>query len=268
MTILAIIRAPQFSPNSIHNDRAIMQAVANRLRQAGHSVIIMPEEEVAGLTVYQYDNDTCMITMGRLPQTLAWLREQDVRIINTPEAVALTSSRSSLIQLMKRNRIPMPPTHGEKGFWIKRGDSCAQKPDDVIYCPDNDALEGAIRRFADRGIADYVVSAHVEGDLVKFYGVRDTGFFRTFYPTDNRHSKFGNERHNGPARHYPFSIDALHHDVTRLAAQVGIDVYGGDCIVRADGSYCIIDFNDWPSFSRCLGEAAKAIVQLIMERAV
>ena len=45
----------------------------------------------------------------------------------------------------------------------------------------------------------------------------------------------------------------------RLAAVIGLDVYGGDCIVRSDGTFAIIDFNDWPSFSRCREEAAKAI---------
>ena len=36
-----------------------------------------------------------------------------------------------------------------------------------------------------------------------------------------------------------------------------------EAIVRADGSFCVIDFNDWPSFSRCREEAAEAIASLI-----
>ena len=31
-------------------------------------------------------------------------------------------------------------------------------------------------------------------------------------------------------------------------------VYGGDAIVKSNGTYVIIDFNDWPSFSRCREE--------------
>ena len=49
----------------------------------------------------------------------------------------------------------------------------------------------------------------------------------------------------------------------RLAAVIGLDVYGGDCIVRSDGTFAIIDFNDWPSFSRCREEAAKAIAEKV-----
>ena len=49
-----------------------------------------------------------------------------------------------------------------------------------------------------------------------------------------------------------------------MARETGIVTYGGDAIVRADGSFCIIDFNDWPSFSRCRDEAADAIAAFVM----
>ena len=51
-------------------------------------------------------------------------------------------------------------------------------------------------------------------------------------------------------------------NATRLAGLLGLEVYGGDCIVRQDGTFAIIDFNDWPSFSRCRNDAAKAIASL------
>lgn len=51
------------------------------------------------------------------------------------------------------------------------------------------------------------------------------------------------------------------------AGAVVVDVYGGDCIVRPDGTFCVIDFNDWPSFSRCRGEAAEAIARLALHKA-
>lgn len=57
----------------------------------------------------------------------------------------------------------------------------------------------AMRRH---GVDDIMVSAHVEGDLLKFYGVHGTGFFRYFYPGDDGMSKFGDERLNGRPHHY------------------------------------------------------------------
>ena len=70
-------------------------------------------------------------------------------------------------------------------------------------------------------------------------------------------------RHNGPAQHYTFDAEQMKNDVNRLAGLTDLEVYGGDIIVRPDGSYCIIDFNDWPSFSRCRDEAAEAIAGII-----
>ena len=113
-------------------------------------------------------------------------------------------------------------------------------------------------------MTDFVVSAHVVGDLVKFYGVGEGRFFRYYYPTDDGASKFGDEYRNGTACHYPFDEEALRHEAERLAEAVGVSIYGGDAIVRADGSFCLIDFNDWPSFSRCREEAAEEIVKLIL----
>jgi glutathione synthase/RimK-type ligase-like ATP-grasp enzyme len=78
--------------------------------------------------------------------------------------------------------------------------------------------------------------------------------------------KFKHELRNGKAHHYTFDVDALKSVTTRLAQLIGIDVYGGDVIVDKNGLFYIIDFNDWPSFSRCKTEAAKAISQLIKER--
>jgi len=46
---------------------------------------------------------------------------------------------------------------------------------------------------------------------------------------------------------------------------VKIDVYGGDAIIDAEGRISIIDFNDWPSFSRCREEAADAIAKYITD---
>jgi hypothetical protein len=203
--------------------------------------------------------------MARLPETLHWLKTlKGTRIINSPEGVE-NCSRSRLQKIMERLSIPQPPHEGHNGYWLKRGDAAAQSQDDVVYVADRQALENAIQVFVQRGISDYVVSAHVKGDLVKFYAVKG-GFFRYYYPTDDGQTKFGDECRNGVACHYRFQVEALQHEVLRLAAAVGVSVYGGDAIVRPDGSFCLIDFNDWPSFSRCREEAADAIASLVINR--
>ena len=259
MKVLMIQRAPQFSPNSVEKDRAILEAVGACLTAQGHAVSVVSEDGLA-----EIPSCDVIFTMGRLPETLEALSAvpADCRIINTPQGI-VSCSRCRLESIMAQVGTPVPPKEGSDGYWLKRGDAAAQSEDDVQFAPDKTSLEAKIRQMTQRGITQYTVSAHVVGDLVKFYGVSGTGFFRYYYPTDDGKTKFRDEERNGSACHYPFELSAVQTDAERLAEAVGIKVYGGDCIVRSDGSFCFIDFNDWPSFSRCREEAAEAIASLV-----
>lgn len=256
MKVLMIQRAERFSPNSVEKDLAILETVAEKLRCKGHQVEIVSEENPRGLSPY-------ILSMARLPETLQWLKAlHGISIINSPEGVE-NCTRCRLQTIMEQIGTPVPPKEGPDGYWLKRGDAAAQSKGDVVFVKDREALKHAIADMEQRGIREYMVSAHIKGDLVKFYGVCGTGFFRYYYPTDDGETKFDDERRNGPAHHYPFDACALQGEAERLAEAVGVEVYGGDAIVRTDGSFCLIDFNDWPSFSRCREEAAEAIAQLV-----
>lgn len=262
--ILAIYRAAEFSPNSVEKDIAILETVAGKLRDRGYCIKMIKEEQ---LTLYEKAD--IIITMGRHKQTLNILKEYKTRgtlIINSPESIE-SCARSAIDRIMRSNGIPVAPTYGGDGYWIKRGDEAAQSKDDVMFAADETEKEACIENLRSRGITDIIVTAHIKGDLVKFYGVRNTGFFRTYYPNDDGISKFGDELINGQPRHYVFSKDEMQHDAEKTATLTDIDIYGGDCIVREDGTYAIIDFNDWPSFSRCREEAAEAIAERIAETA-
>ena len=264
MKVLAITRAEQFSPNSVEKDRAIIEAVVDRLRAKDCEVRLVSEDSLGHSELQDYLAQLDLIlTMGRRPETLEWLRHSDVVVINSPMGVE-NCVRSRLVSIMERIASPLPPKEGTDGYWLKRGDAAAQTRDDVVFAADKEALTAAIRTMNNRGITDFVVSAHVVGDLVKFYGVGQGDFFRWYYPTDDGQTKFGDEYRNGPACHYPFQVDELEYEVQRLAAAVGVSVYGGDAIVTPDGSFCLIDFNDWPSFSRCRDAAADAIASLVI----
>ena len=115
-----------------------------------------------------------------------------------------------------------------------------------------------------RGIKRAVINRHLEGDLIKFYGVQGTDFFYWFYPLEAGHSKYGNEAINGPARGLQFSEEYLRKICREASEVLDVKVYGGDCIVDADGSIRIIDFNDWPSFAPCREKAAPYIAKCIM----
>ena len=248
-------RAEKFSPNSVEKDKAILETVGARLMAAGHQVDMVSEEQQ--LAPEHYDR---IMTMGRLPETLEKLSE--LNTINSSAGIA-NCARCKLEDIMRRTGMPVPPREGVHGYWLKRGDAAAQSEGDVQFAATKADLEHKIHEFEERGITEYTVSAHVPGDLIKFYGVLGTGFFRYYYPTDDGDTKFGDEQRNGAARHFPFEVERLQACTEQLAKAVGISVYGGDCIVGEDGAYSIIDFNDWPSFSRCREEASEAIAKLI-----
>ncbi len=154
-----------------------------------------------------------------------------------------------------------------KGYWIKRGDFHAIHKEDVSFARSKEEAKEILREYALRDIPDAVISKHLVGDLVKFYGVRGTDFFFWFYPYDNNHHKYSEYQSiNGDSVYYSFDQSELQKVATEAAGVVGIDVYGGDAIVGKDGVFRIIDLNDWPSFAPCRDQAAGHIAQMLYQK--
>ncbi len=273
MRILGISRAWCFSPNSSHRDAAIFNAVADRLRDRGHHVSLVSEEDTFEPTGYDV-----VFSMGRDRTFLEHLSEVEssgLVVVNSAKAL-LNGTRVALAVLFENAGLPVAPSvlldkqhlpllkEGER-YWLKRGDACAQSAADVCLIHSEEELRAALDDFLSRGVTQPLLSPHIEGDLVKFYGVEGTDFFHYYYPTaEGAFSKFGLERHNGVPAGYAFSPRGLKETADRAARLSGFVVYGGDCVVKADGTWQIIDFNDWPSFSRCCDEAAAAIASRIV----
>ena len=257
MKIAAIYRAGRFSPNSEEKDRLILDAVSDLLRNSGNEVVCMHDDEC----VITNDFDLC-ITMARSEHACSAIEKSGVVSINSALSPKLCS-KQNVRNVMRSSNIPMAPDKGTCGYWVKRGDGQPQGSSDVMFAADEKEVELVKKQFALRGIENVTTEAHVPGDLIKFYAVEGTDFFRMYYPTDDGKFKFNDELRNGRAEHYGFNAEHLKDDVMHLSRLLQTPVCGGDCIVSADGTYCIIDFNDWPSFSRCRTEAAEAIVELI-----
>lgn len=278
MKILGISRSPRFSPNSEDRDRAIFQAVTEALRREGHAVETVGEDGYRSAESYD-----AAYSMARGVETLRRLAAEEERglpVVNSARAL-LGASRSALTASLEEAGIPVPRTllppflpafrGGRLAYpaWLKRSDACAQSQGDVCFLRDEADLEKALGDFSRRRITEAVVCEHVKGDLLKFYGVEGSGFFYYYYPTaEGAFSKFGLEKINGRPEKFPFPSVELRHCADRAARVSGLTVYGGDCIVRPDGSFCLIDFNDWPSFSPCAAEAAEAIAGAVQAAAV
>lgn len=267
---LLIQRAACYSPNSEEKDLAILQEVGCFFDDAKiigegdfvenfstYNQLISAESLGAVNAYYQ------IISMARSPKALdclEQLEQRGIRVLN-PSVGIRACQRSNVEEVMRENHLPLPPDEGDEGYWVKRADAAAQSKEDVCFCHDWAEVEKIKSTFMQRGITDIVTQAHVKGDVVKFYGVEGTGFFRYYYSGDDTETKFGDEERNGKPQYYPFSSSDLQADAEKLACLLQTPVYGGDAIIQEDGNYVIIDFNDFPSFSKCRKEAAKAIFE-------
>lgn len=269
---LLIQRAACYSPNSEEKDLAVLQEVSSLLEDA---TIISEDDFVNRFSTYNQSvssesvesvNVYCqIISMARSPKALDCLEQLEqsgIRVLN-PSVGVRACQKSNVDKVMRENYLPLPPDKGDDGYWVKRADTTAQSKEDVCFCHDWSEVEKIKSTFMQRGITDVVTQAHVKGDVVKFYGVESTGFFRYYYSGDDTETKFGDEERNGKPQYYPFSSSDLQTDAEKVACLLQTPIYGGDAIIHEDGSYVIIDFNDFPSFSKCRKEAAKAIFERV-----
>lgn len=269
---LLIQRAACYSPNSEEKDLAILQEVGCFFDDAkiiGESEFVenfstynqlISAESVGSVNAYYQ-----IISMARSPKALdclEQLEQRGIRVLN-PSVGVRACQRSNVDKVMRENHLPLPPDEGDDGYWVKRADTAAQSKEDVCFCHDWAEVEKTKSSFMQRGITDIVTQAHVKGDVVKFYGVEGTDFFRYYYSGDDTETKFGDEGRSGKPQYYPFSSSNLQADAEKLACLLQTPIYGGDAIIQEDGSYVIIDFNDFPSFSKCRKEAAKAIFERV-----
>lgn len=268
LSIAFISRAHQYSPDSVGADMAILSAVRKRLVQRGHHCCDITDERQLDAGKWCVGAVDLCVSMARTQDALNSLgcyEKRFVPVVNSTASVMICKQRTLLMELLDSMGIPVAPAIGPDGYWVKRDYGYTETASDVQYAP---TLSEARRIQADmeqRGIESTTVCAHVVGDLVKFYGVRGTDFFRYTYPTDDGSGKFGHGVINGRPHHYAFSVAGLRQIADRAAGLVMADIYGGDCIIRRDGSPVIIDLNDWPSFSCCREEAADAITTRITE---
>ncbi len=260
---LGISREPEFSPGKVEDDRAILEMTAARLRERGHAADVCG----ADAEVWPVATDaTVVFTMAQGGRALDRLQQwavRGVRIINRPEGI-LNCQRHRTVAAFAQTDVAFPETAllatteatrvpawvSAAGAWVKRGDVHATEADDVVYVADMNAARDALRRFQVRGIASAVVQRHIAGTVLKFYAVRG-GFFHCVPPTA------GGETPKETARR----IDALGR---RAADILGVEVYGGDCVVGVNGELTLIDLNDWPSYAPCRARAAGEIAAYVL----
>lgn len=262
--LAAIKRSTRYSPNHITNDEMIFFKTVQHLQKSGLNINIYNESEILTNEV----SESVIITMARGKEELYGLlelEEQGKLIINSPRS-SLNCYRTNMVKILNEAGIPFPQsfvvtTIGDKvdkinklddcKTWVKRGDIHAEHREDVSPVYSVEELKFLLQDYAWRGIDKAVIQEHVEGDVVKFYAVRNSDFFKWFYVERDNHSDID------------FNSTLLRDLAENSAEILKLQVYGGDAIVPVDGSITIIDINDWPSFAPFRDEASKKIAELI-----
>ncbi len=259
MRLLGIYRERRFSPGKVREDAAILEAALDELSRLGHDVYLLAPEALDGTAA----DGACVLTMAQSATALGMLEELEsrgTRVINSVASVR-NCYRKPLIRLLTEAGLPMPrsrimatPGKGEERYpeipfpcWIKRGDVHAMEADDVTRVASSEEFGDAVSRFRDRHIESLLVQEHIEGEVIKFYGVGASGYFSAFLPST------GEE--------ITSRSDELRRIGRRAAMAAGLDIYGGDAIVTPEHALTLIDLNDWPSFSRCCESAAAGIAR-------
>ena len=274
--IAGIMRAGAYSPNHIGNDAAIFNAAADELRKRGCLVNIYSEEKFLNDGI----KEGIIVNMCREMKSIDKLQELEdagALVINSGYGIE-NCTRERMTRILLGSGIPYPKSlivgtdenilqdlvdGGFDRCWIKRGDFHAMHKEDVSYVRHPEEAQEVLQEYFLRGIKRAVINIHLEGDLVKFYGVQGTDYFFWFYPYDAGHSKYGLEAINGKSRGIKFDEAELRRICEEASEALDVKIYGGDCIIDPDGSIRIIDFNDWPSFAPCRKEAAPHIAKCI-----
>ena len=267
LKIAGISRQAEYSPNHVENDSLILRATAEVLQEFDVEVIFYGEGEVLNSNF----NEELIFSMAQGPEAVERLLEVEDKgsfIINSPHAVK-NCYRINMVKLLPENGIPFPKSIEVKinsdldinlngfdphKFWVKRGDVHAVHREDVTLVYSKEENRSVMKEFYRRGIKTVIIQEHLEGDVIKFYAVRDSGFFNWYYLNGKYHTKF--------------DLDKLIELASSSADILGLDIYGGDAIVSPDGSISIIDMNDWPSFAPVRDDAKKHIANLIYKMAV
>lgn len=261
LRILGVYREAEFSPGKADADRAIIDSVLRELSTAGAQTMAIDAVRFISDPLPEVHMVLAMCQGAEALSRLAAVEESGAVTLNSALAVR-NCYRDLLGAGLMRAGVPVPegalvstatpldlkPLRTldlSAPMYVKRGDMHALGPGDVRRIEGLEQLEATLLRFNRRGVPRAYVQQEVVGDVVKFYGVGGSEYFRAI-PAGDEISE---------------AVKLSLSQAAGVAAQaLGLEVWGGDAVIKGD-RFSIIDFNDWPSFERVRAEAARAIAR-------
>lgn len=261
---LGIYREPEFSPGKVEADAAILDAVLAELKHQGVETEAMDAFSFGNGAPVRADIVLPMCQGAPALKRLAEVEQGGALAINSALSIR-NCYRDLLVAGLVRAGVPTPPgalvpTDGPlgdgklagvdltSGAYVKRGDLHALGPDDVQFASDRATVNSILADFGRRGIRYAYVQQQAHGGVVKFYGVSG-GIYFSAHPE-------GEEIPEAAVR-------ALSEAAANAAGALGLGAWGGDAVLSG-ARFAIIDFNDWPSYSRVRAQAARAIARRAM----
>lgn len=261
MRVLGIYREAEFSPGKVADDAAILDAVLGNLAAGSFATTAMDSERFITAAHPDYSLVLAMCQSERALARLAALEKNGAVAVN-PALAIRNCYRDLMAAGLKQAGIPVPDgvlvetatpvelralagIDPSAGVFVKRGDLHALSEGDVVRADGMDQLREVVAGFAGRGLRFAYLQQAVPGTVVKFYGVSGGEYFTALAEA------------GAPAA---ATVRELSRAAAAAADALGLETWGGDAIV-SEGGFQIIDFNDWPSFSRVRDDAARAIAR-------
>ena len=200
MNVLGIYREEIFSPGKVEADKEIMDKALMELGKLGLDFKAIHPESLS----QNFEADI-VLNMAQSEEVLSQLQlweNNGMKIINSVRSIR-NCYRKKMISILKENQLTIPKSWvynlemieremfeiyslGWIGsYWLKRGDFHAIDSKDVIKVNSFEEMEKGIAYFREKGIDEIVIQEHVDGDVIKFYGVGEE-YIRAFILPDNK----------------------------------------------------------------------------------
>lgn len=258
---IGIYREPEFSPGKVEADAAILDASLAELAREGIATSAMTPTEFLDREHIEADLVLAMCQSEAALRRLAEVERNGAVAINSALAIR-NCYRDLLAPGLGRAGVPTPVgalvrtdqrldrrvlggIDLDQPLFVKRGDLHALGEDDVQRAFGRAEVEARLNNFARRGVRRAYLQQEFIGGVVKFYGVSGGSYF-TALPADGEIPEA--------------AVRELSEAAQKASAALGLEAWGGDAVLNESG-FAIIDFNDWPSFSRVRAPAARAIAR-------
>ncbi|MBF0360869.1 MAG: hypothetical protein HQK49_07650 [Oligoflexia bacterium] len=273
--ILGIYREKIYSNRAVDADRAILNSCLNsclrifreelKLDVEIHSI---EGESVAGAeNIFQNDLILSMAQSSDVLSLLEKAEEMGVTVINSVRSIK-NCYRLNLSKLLSNHNLFYPEyslidtsVKIKKlpfSSWLKRVDFHALCDEDVVLVRSVEEVNLRLQNFSERKVRSVILQKHVEGEVIKFYGVGDRFFSYRFM---DRADMDRADKVDKPLSERVLQL--IKQTAFRAAKVLGLQIYGGDVVLDERENIHLIDINDWPSFRSCVAEASVVMAQMI-----